>query len=175
MRIAQGEGSTEDKRSLSMKQLSILSLSIVLVVLALPIQSSIAGDKPFPKIVPALTGSPPEGFAIGKGTTAYNGAVDGSIYKVDLQSGQGEVLVDVVEPWTPDTCRLLGMRVDLRTNYLFAAGCFYGNALVYDADTGALIMEYQLNATGDTQGRVGVLHVRANGRFPDAEVRFALS
>ena len=122
---------------------------MALIVLALPNQSAIAGDKPFPKKVFALTGSPPEGFAIGKGATAYNGSVDGSIFKSNLQSGQGEVLVDFVEPWTEDTCRLLGMRVDPRTNYLFAAGCFHGNAFVYDADTGAQLMEYQLNVSGE--------------------------
>ena len=42
-----------------------------------------------------------------------------------------------------------GMRVDPRTNYLFAAGCFNDNAFVYDADTGAQVMEYQLNLSGE--------------------------
>jgi len=32
-------------------------------------------------------------------------------------------------------CFKLGMRVDPRTNYLFVAECFHGNAYVYDADT----------------------------------------
>lgn len=40
------------------------------------------------------------------------------------------------------------MRVDSHTNYLFVAGCAYGNAYVYDADSGALIMEYQLDSSG---------------------------
>jgi sugar lactone lactonase YvrE len=119
---------------------------IALAVLAVPIQSAIAGDKPFPKIVDTLPGSYPEGFAIGKGATAYNGSPLGSIYKVDLRSGQGEVLVPVQDPDPFTACVILGMRVDPRTNYLFAAGCFNGNAFVYDADTGALIMEYQLAA-----------------------------
>ena len=82
-----------------------------------------AADRPFPGKVFTQPGSPPEGFTIGKGPTAYQGSVDGSIYKVDLRSGKGDVLVDVVEPWTLETCRLLGLRVDDRTNYLFAAGC----------------------------------------------------
>jgi hypothetical protein len=127
-----------------MKKLFLSSISIVLVVLAVPTQSTIAGDKPFPKIVETLAGSFPEGFAIGKGSTAYNSSPLGSIYKVDLRSGQGEVLVPVQNPDPSTACVVLGMRVDPRTNYLFAAGCFNGNAFVYDADTGALIMEYQL-------------------------------
>lgn len=115
---------------------------VAMAVLVVPAIS--VADKPFPKIIPTLAGNFPEGFAIGKGTTAYNGAPFGSIYKFDLRTGQGDVLVPPVQ--NPDlfTCVLLGMRVDPRTNYLFAAGCVNGNAFVYDADTGALIMEYQL-------------------------------
>ena len=74
---------------------------------------------------------------IGKGSTAYNSSPLGSIYRVDLRSGQGEVLVPVQNPDPLTACVILGMRVDPRTNYLFAAGCFNGNAFVYDADTGA--------------------------------------
>ena len=61
---------------------------VAVILLALPIFSVSAGDKPFPHIVDVLEGSYPEGFAIGKGHTAYNGSVDGSIYKVDLRSGR---------------------------------------------------------------------------------------
>lgn len=131
----------------------ILITTLLLTAWALPMQTIQAGEKPsakpFAKTVPGLTGSPPEGFAIGKGATAYTGSLDGSIYRSDLRSGQSEVLVDVIETWTIDTCLLLGMRVDPRTNYLFGAGCFWGNSRVYEADTGALIMEYNLNNSGE--------------------------
>jgi sugar lactone lactonase YvrE len=125
-----------------MKGLSSDLLSVALIALALPAASVNAADKPFPDRVYVLNGSASEGFAIGKGPVAYNSSPDGSIYKVDLRSGQGEVLAEVQDP---ADCFKLGMRVDDRTNYLFVAGCVYGNAFVYDADTGALIMEYQLN------------------------------
>jgi sugar lactone lactonase YvrE len=124
-----------------MKKLFLTLIPIALIVLALPTQSTIAGDKPFPKIIPTLAGSQPEGFAIGKRTTAFNGSPDGSIYKFNLRTGQGDVFVPVQDP---EGCSVLGMRVDPRTNYLFVAGCVNGNALVYDADNGALIMEYRL-------------------------------
>jgi hypothetical protein len=113
------------------------------ILLALPILSANAGEKPFPKVVPALDYSSPEGFAIGKGHTAYNGSVDGSIYKVDLRSGMGDVLNPQEIP-DPDDCLKLGMRVDSRTNNLFVAGCWYENLLVYDADSGEVKAEYQL-------------------------------
>jgi sugar lactone lactonase YvrE len=127
------------------KNLSKLA-TIAFIAMGLPIQSVSAGDKPFPTRVPTLAGAASEGFAIGKGHTAYNSSPDGSIYKVDLRSGVGEVLVDIQNPFD---CTKLGMRVDDRTNYLFVAGCLYGNALVFDADNGALIMEYQLNTSGE--------------------------
>jgi len=127
----------------------ILIATLSLTAWALPVQTVHAGDKPstaaFAKIVPALTGAPPEGFTIGRGSTAYNGSVNGSIYKVDLRSGEGEVLV----PAEPDfdiftQCYKLGMRVDARSNYLFVAGCLGGNAYVFDAETGDEIMNYAL-------------------------------
>ena len=120
------------------------------ILLALPILSANAGDKPFPHIVQALGGSLPEGFAIGKGTTAYNGSIDGSIYKVNLRNGQGETLVEAEPDFDvfAGDCYKLGMRVDRRSNYLFVAGCINGDAYVFDADTGVPIMEYQLDDSG---------------------------
>jgi outer membrane protein assembly factor BamB len=126
-----------------------LFATLLLTACTLPMQTVHAGDRPatasFEKIVPALTGAPPEGFTIGRGSTAYNGSVDGSIYKVDLRSGEGEVLV----PPEPDfdiftQCYKLGMRVDPRSNYLFVAGCLGGNAYVFDAETGDEIANYEL-------------------------------
>ena len=123
----------------------LIFATMVLTAWALPMQTANAEGVAFPKLVPALTGAPPEGFTIGLGTTAYNGSIDGSIYKVDLRNGEGETLV----PAEPDfdlatDCYKLGMRVDPRSNYLFVAGCLGGNAYVFDAETGDEIMNYQL-------------------------------
>lgn len=128
-----------------MKKLFLSLIPIALIVLVLPAQSISAADEPFPKIIFTPNGSQPEGFAIGKGTTAYNGSPDGSIFKFNLRTGQGEILVPAIDP---EDCLKLGMRVDPRTNYLFVAGCIAGNAFVFDADSGALIMEYQLGEPG---------------------------
>lgn len=128
--------------------------TIALAALALPTAAVQAGDKAFAKTVPALTGAPPEGFAIGKGSTAYNSSIDGSIYKVDLRSGKGEILVEAEPSFElpfslfAGDCYKLGMRVDPRSNYLFVAGCQVGNAMVFDADTGAEIADYQLAPFG---------------------------
>ena len=128
-----------------MKKTFFALLALTLIPLLWTAQTATAGDKPFPKKVPVLNGTSPEGFAIGRGTTAYNGSPDGSIYKVDLRSGQGEVLVPVQDPYD---CFLLGMRVDRRTNNLFVAGCYRGNAFIFDTDSGGVMMEYQLDSSG---------------------------
>lgn len=163
-----------------------------LTLLVLPMQVSSAAEDTFPTLIPALTGSPPEGFTIGKRATGYSASVDGSIYKMSLQTGEGEILVDVVEPWTEQTCRLLGIRIDSRTDNLFGAGCFYGNARVYDADSGALIMEYQLDSSGNSvindlaitrdavyftdfnQPFLYKLPLRRGGQLPDADAAEAI-
>lgn len=122
-----------------------LLLSMAVLAWVSPLQTVNAGDKPFPQLVPSLYGSLPEGFAIGKGHTAYDGSVDGSIYKMNLRSGQGEILVDAEPDFNvAEQCHKLGMRVDPRSNYLFVAGCINGDAYVYDADSGEEIMKYQL-------------------------------
>lgn len=126
-----------------------LFAALAIAACALPAQADRGGAKAFATTVPALTGAPPEGFTIGKGSTAYTGSVDGSIYKVDLRSGEGEILV----PAEPDfdiftQCFKLGMRVDPRSNYLFVAGCVNGNAYVFDGDSGEALHNYDLAGFG---------------------------
>jgi len=120
------------------------------LLLALPLLAANAGEKSFAKIVPALDGAPPEGFTIGKGTMAYNGSIDGSIYKVNLRNGQGNTLVEAEPDFDvfAGDCYKLGMRVDPRSNYLFVAGCINGDAYVFDADSGEQVMKYQLDDSG---------------------------
>jgi len=121
---------------------SILAITAI-TLLALPVLSASAKGKAFPHVIDVLEGSYPEGFAIGRGHTAYNGSVDGSIYKIDLRSGKGKVLNPQETP-DPMDCSKLGMRFHSRTNNLFVAGCVYGNANVYNADTGKLKNTYML-------------------------------
>ncbi len=99
------------------------SLAIGITVAAAwlpPLQAATADDGPgseskrLPKTVPVLDGAPPEGFTIGKGKTAYNASIDGSIYRVNLSTGEGDVLVPV-EPGfdlLAGNCFKLGLRLD---------------------------------------------------------------
>ena len=120
-----------------------ITLGVIASILLMPLAD--AGEHAFPSVFPALTGSPPEGFAIGRSHTAYNGSIDGSIYKMNLRTGEGEVLVPPEPGFDLFTqCFKLGMRVDPRSNHLFVAGCQEGNVYVFDADNGAEIMQYQV-------------------------------
>ena len=83
----------------------------------------------FPDTLPLPDGWLPEGIATGTGTTIYAGSrADGSIWKGDLRTGEGEVLVD------GDGRVAVGLKVD--RGLLFVAGGPTGDAYVYDAGTG---------------------------------------
>jgi sugar lactone lactonase YvrE len=113
---------------------------VALMVLALVLALNIAATSRFPNIIPLPDGFFPEGIATGRGTTFYAGSlVDGAIYSGDLRTGKGSILVE------GETGQIaVGMKVDERSNYLFVAGGF-GEARVYDAGTGELVGEYDLN------------------------------
>ncbi|MGE5601553.1 MAG: superoxide dismutase [Nitrososphaerales archaeon] len=103
---------------------------------------SARAEQPFPDILPLPSGFSPEGIAVGRGTDFYVGSLaDGSIYKGDLRTGEGAVLVPAA-PGRPIT----GLKVDKRTNYIFAAGAATGMGFVFDGSSGATIRSYQFTA-----------------------------
>ena len=102
-----------------------------------------AADK-FPAILNLPNGFYPEGIALGNGNDLYAGSLyHGGIYKVDLRTGSGAMLV----PEQSDRISA-GLDFDPRTNYIFAAGGFDGYAYVYDALNGAEVGAFQLTAGG---------------------------
>jgi hypothetical protein len=83
-------------------------------------------------------GFQPEGIATGQGATFYVGSVrDGAVYRGDLRTGDGGVLV----PGEPGRSAA-GMKVDSR-NRLFVAGGRTGRVTVYGAANGARLADYQ--------------------------------
>jgi hypothetical protein len=82
------ESNNCEKKLIMLNKQFILAITAI-SVLALPFLSANAGEKPFPHKVTSLFGSLPEGFTIGKGSTGYDGSIDGSIYKVDLRNEVG--------------------------------------------------------------------------------------
>ncbi len=96
-----------------------------------------------PAVITLPDGFQPEGIATGQGTSFYAGSRrDGTIYRGDLLTGIGGVLV----PGEPGRAAL-GMKVDGR-NRLFVAGHTTGRATVYDAATGARLADYQVAPAG---------------------------
>lgn len=108
-----------------------------------------AAAKAFPEVVPVPDGFQPEGIATGRGTDVYvgslgrmtdEGLVGGAIYKADLRTAEGAILV----PSRPGRTAV-GLAVDERTNVVWAAGGPLGTAYVYDGTTGADVAEFVLN------------------------------
>lgn len=87
----------------------------------------------FPDVIPLPNGFQPEGIASGTGTTFYVGSIPtGAVYRGDLRTGEGAVLVD------PQQGRFaIGLKYDDRTGYLFVAGGPSGFAYIYNGVTGA--------------------------------------
>jgi sugar lactone lactonase YvrE len=95
----------------------------------------------FPEILPLPTGFQPEGISIGRGTEFFVGSIPlGAVYKGDLRTGHGEVLVAPA----PGTRQVIGLTYDPRSDQLVAAGGFLGTATVFDGTTGATKATYQL-------------------------------
>lgn len=104
----------------------------------------------FPEIIPLPNSWGPEGIATGRGTDFYAGARQGSplagaIYKGDLRTGEGDVLV----PAQPGRFAL-GMKLDTRTDWLFVAGGPSGAGFIYDAETGADVAMFQFAVPGES-------------------------
>jgi hypothetical protein len=101
--------------------------------------SQTKGGKPFPQVIQLPTGFRPEGIEVGRGTTFYTGSVaNGAIYRGDLRTGEGAILV----PGATGKAAT-GIELDRRMR-LWVAGAATGQAYVYSARTGALLRTYQL-------------------------------
>src|SRR3954447_8134820 len=99
-----------------------------------------ANARAFPETIPLPNGWQPEGIATGHHNQFFAGSrATGAIFKGDLKTGKGAVLV----PGAPTGRAALGMKVD-RRNRLFVAGGGTGTASVYNAGNGKLLRQYTL-------------------------------
>ncbi|NNF63952.1 MAG: superoxide dismutase [Acidimicrobiia bacterium] len=88
-----------------------------------------------PEVIELPDGFFPEGIAAGDGTTFYTGSlVDGAIYRGDIRSGDGAVLVPGVEG-----ALAVGMDFDRPTGTLYVAGGPGAVVTAYDGDSGAVV------------------------------------
>ena len=136
------------------KQSVVLTFTALLLIL-LPVS---ANASTFPDIIQLPPGFRPEGIAIGRGSSFFAGSLaDGAVYRGDLRTGNGEILV-------PGQAGMLsvGMAYDGRSDALFVAGGPTGMARVFNASTGELLESYQLAAPGNF---INDVIVTANAAF----------
>jgi len=153
--------------------LRILTVTFVLCAIAAPV----AAAKPYPETIPLPNGWQPEGIATGFGNDFFAGSRSptGGIFKGNLKTGQGSVLVQ-------DGGAATGMKVDNR-NRLFVSGAATGQARVYRAGNGKLVRQYTLTSdptfindvtltrraayfTDSVNQRLYVLKLKRHGRLP---------
>jgi len=96
--------------------------------------------KQFPETIPLPNGFQPEGIATGMGTTFYVGSIPtGAVYRGDLRTGEGEVLVPAQVGH-----QAIGLKFHKLTGLLFVAGGPTGSAFIYNGETGENVAEIQL-------------------------------
>jgi sugar lactone lactonase YvrE len=136
---------------------------IVVLVAAAALATPVALAKaPFPQTIALPNGWQPEGIAVGTGKTFYVGSIPtGAVFKGDLRTGSGSVLVQGAAGRAAT-----GLKFD--RGRLFVSGATTGKAFVYDANTSALIREYQLATGGDATFINDVTVTRDAAYFTDS-------
>ena len=131
---------------MSIKRILLVLLAVLFLVLPGSQALAVGNGETFPPIIQLPDGFAPEGIATGRGTPFYVGSLlNGSIYKGDLRTGEGDLLVH------PQPGRIaVGLKVDARSNNLFVSGGPTGTASIYDAETGAEIATVQLTNAAAT-------------------------
>lgn len=121
------------RRSLVVLLLAALSLTMI----------GATSASAFPDVIHLPNGWRPEGIASGTGTIFYVGSVaTGAVYQGDLRTGDGHVLVP------PQTGRsAAGLKYDVRSDLLYVAGASTGHAYVYNAETGATVVDIPLTTS----------------------------
>lgn len=111
------------------------ALTVLLTVLAAAPAAARTSDT-----IPLPNGFQPEGIAVTDDGTFYAGSLkDGSIYRGDVRTGQGDVI------FSPGDVRTaVGLWYDEPTGHLFVAGGPFGAAHVYDGATGIELATYAL-------------------------------
>jgi hypothetical protein len=126
-----------------MRSITPLVSALLVAALAPPAYAA-----PRPASIPIPVDFQPEGVAVGEGNTFYVGSLrDGDIYRGDLRSGSGSLLVDN-EPAHGRVA--VGMRVVRSRDWLVVAGGPTGHAYVYDTDDGATVADLVLGPPGTT-------------------------
>ena len=123
-----------------MRRMAFLAALLAgLLTVAAPVS---ADSNAYPDVIALPDGFFPEGVAVGTGHDVYAGSLaNGAIWKGDLRTGAGEILVPGIEGGIA-----VGLAFDDRSGSLFVAGGPTGTATVYDGSTGATLAQVSLGA-----------------------------
>ena len=99
--------------------------------------------KAFEEVISLPDGFQPEGIVAGDGNHFYVGSLaDGSIYRGDFRTGEGEVI------FTPGGGGVaVGLGFDQATKYLYVSGGATGGAYVLDTRTGEVVASYDFGGS----------------------------
>ncbi len=122
---------------------ALLALLAVLFLPTLLPAGAHGAARPFPLRIELPAGFQPEGIEAGRGTTVYVGSLaDGSIWRGDVRTGEGEVWAEGVGAPT------VGIAFDRRHHLVWAAGGPSGQVRAYDVLTGDLVHTYPVEGSG---------------------------
>ena len=122
-----------------------MGLFALLALVLFPL-TAVSAQAVFPEVIPLPDGFQPEGIAVGKGTTFYVGSIPtGAIYRGDLRTGEGEILVPGAEGRMAT-----GLDYDRRSGILFVSGAATGKGFAYDGESGELLAEFQFTPPENT-------------------------
>ena len=145
-----------------MRQLFVI-LGIIIFVFGQNPTGIAAYAETFPDIILLPDGFRPEGVLVGNGLDIYAGSLaTGAVYRADLRSGQGEIVV----PDQEEGIIAVGLSFDQRSNFLFVAGGPAGSGYVYDVETGTMVAEYPF--TGEFSFINDVIVTRSAAYFTDS-------
>jgi hypothetical protein len=116
-------------------------LVAALAITALVLSARPAGAGNVPDRIPLPNGFQPEGIDIARGQFYTGSLADGSIYRGNVRTGEGSVII------TPPPGRIaVGLKV--RGRFLFVAGGDTGDAYVYNVRTGFDVRVYSFSPGG---------------------------
>lgn len=141
-----------------------LAVIVVSAFVVGPVAPAAAGPAAFPEVIELPDGFQPEGIDVGTGTEFFVGSIPtGAVYRGDLRTGDGDVLVPGREGRAAIGLKEAG-------GLLYVAGGPTGQAFIYDAETGADVATHQLAASTPTFVN-DVVVTRTHAFFTDSMIQ----
>ena len=138
-----------------------LIFGLLLLMLGQAVPASAGQGEYSPEVIILPDGFNPEGIAVSWKGAFYAGSLaDGAIYRGDVVTGEGDILVEGEEGRIA-----VGLAYDPRTDQLWVAGGPTGQAHVYDANSGESLVTYQLSDPEDGGTFVNDVVVTLSGAY----------